>query len=256
MSSDAVAESGNSAGANGGGNPSGGDSVNVAALVNETVNKALGARLKRVVEEITTGLPGIIAAELAKVVPSKTPDAQQPASNDAGGEKLTLKALQEQIAKLNSGIDAERKARADAEQRERDGRMRHEVQTHFARHLGADSPHLRPYVNEYMPQFQFKDGAIVRKVTGEYGDEQFMPADKAVEELFKGDLKHLVQQSKAAQLPPTTFRNAQGQPFQIQAPANHKVNPILAEIATGIAKDRPELAPQLAQMAIVPVPQK
>jgi hypothetical protein len=236
-----VLQSGSSPGSGASGSDPG--SVTLAQ-VNEIVNKALSARDRRISEQFTAQF-----AELKGLLqPAK---AAQPepnaADNSASSEKLTLKALHEQIASLNKGIEQERKARAEAEQKAVETRMRAEVQAQFARHLGADSPHLGPYVNHYLAQFQHKDGQVVRKVVGQYGEEEFLPADKGIEELFKGDLKHLVQTSKAGNLPPAGIGQLRGTPFaKALAPQANGLNPMRAEMLEAIAKDRPELAAQLA----------
>lgn len=219
----------------------------VAGMFKDMVPRAVKAAVSEVV-------PQALQSALGEVLPKPTESQSAPAGGDnASSEKLSLKALQEQIAKLNQGIDAERRARIDAENKTREVRRISSVESAFAKHLGAESPHLKPYVAHYLAQFDERDGQLGRKVTGQYGDEQFVPLDEAVGELFKGDLKYLVQSSKAPNLPATGFGQARGQayvpPTQAQGKAKG-ISPLMGEVLGAIAESRPEVAQQLAQSAL------
>jgi hypothetical protein len=258
--SDAGAPSGSGGnGGSGSGNSGGLDGASVVALVNETVNKANSPWVQRFNERIKA-LDEVIAKLSASSAERQPQEPTQPvAGNDASTEKLSLKALHEQIANLNKAIESERQARAKAEAGAKDARMRAEVERRLTAKLGADNP-LVPTLMDSLYDVKKRfvetaDGRLAVKFT-DAGYDDFKPLDEGVEALFSNELKHLVQQSKAAALPPTpsNYRVA-GQPIP-QAPRGMTVNPILAEIAGGIAKDRPELTQQLMQMAIVPEPNK
>lgn len=234
-----------------------------AGDIDAKINKALSNHMQRLEKKLAAQMSSmfdgdafgkILENRLEAIANAAVGDAGDPKAASApapnGGieqNKLSLKTLQEKLDSLTKGIETERQARIRAEQQTIETRTRSEVQAHFARHLGADSPHLRPYVNEYMAQFQYKDGAIVRKVADEYGNESYVPAQQAVEELFKAELKHL-QPSKTTQLPPNGYRNGAfaqpvGQPGQVRQPQQQtQVNPILGEIAMSIQDVRPEAA--------------
>ena len=221
------------------------DSAQLDKLISDKVRDAVHARISRTEEK----LAGIVAAEIAKFAPAKPAEEKKPeASTDADG-KPTLKALQEQIAALNKGIEAERKARADAEKNALETRKAAEVRAHFARHLqGDNAKHLDPYLKFYGEQFQVKDGEVVRKVTGEYGDEQFVPVGKAVDDMFAGDLKFLVEKSKAPQMP--RVGGGRGQQISATQPQAQQGTPFFMQsVFEEIGKDRPELAAALSQQA-------
>ncbi len=164
---------------------------------------------------------------------------------NGGGDKqqdrLTLKTLQEQIVKLNQGIQERDRKVTEAEQRARETRIRSDVHTQFSRYLGADSPHLAPYVNHFLAQFADHDGQTSRKIKNEYGEDAYMPASQAIDELFKGDLKHLVQPARNGGLVPAAL--ARGQVVQNpQAPRRG----FMDEAKAHLAKINPDLAPILA----------
>lgn len=246
----------------GGDKPASGAAPDIAALdklISDKVRDAVHARISRTEEK----LANIVATEIAKIGSAKSeekkPDPAQSedktkVAKEEAEHRLSLKALQEQIANLNKGIEQERQARARAEQQAVETMKRSEVVAQFAKYLGAESPHLAPYVNHYLTSFEVRDGKVVRKVLGEYDQEQYLAAEKAVEDLFKGDLKHLVQTSKAAQMPPAGFSQVRGQPYvppQQQRPATTGLNPLEADLIEAVAMSgRPELAQALHQHAM------
>lgn len=240
MSNDALA---------GGVKPEGGaapDLAELKKLIHDTINdvlpKAVHARVTRTEETLAE----LVKAELGKLSSAQPQEKKEPATDS---EKLTLKALQDQIAQLNKGIEAERKARSEAENAAVRTRKDAEVRSHFARHLQGDAArHMDPYLKFYGDDFQVKDGVVGRVVKGEYGDEQFVPVNKAVDDLFAGDLKHLIQQSKAGNLPPVGARGAQGQPVSRLQPSETRPF-FMDEVVSELAKDRPEVASSLLQQA-------
>lgn len=215
--------------------------IDIAAMqkmIDESIGKALSARLPRVKGTEET-IAKMVADAIAKISPTDKP-AEPAVSNPADSEqKLTLKALNDQLANLNKGIQERDRKLQEAEQRTREIRVRSEVSSHFARHLGADSPHIAPYVNHFLGQFTDQDGNTMRKVKNEFGEDQFVPANAAIDELFKGDLKHLVNTSKAQNLPRSqSFLQSAGNPFAPQQGqgAQSDVNPILGEFARHFAQ--------------------
>lgn len=234
------------------------DIVDLESIANEAVNKALGPRLARFEDGLMKRFEAFAAKQL-ETLASKTqvPEAVAEASSGTAGtpavdatEKLTLKGLLQQV-------EAEKKARLDLEKKlveERqsgiNNKMRSDVMAQFASKMGAESPHLKPYVNEYLSQFTHKDGGFFRKTTGEFGEESLTPLDKAVDDLFKNDLKHLLP-ARNAGLAPRVIPGAQGSPFLTQRPAPQPgVNPMMMEIAEGLAMaGRQDFAQQLLDSA-------
>lgn len=221
-------------------NANAGDTANASSSdIDARINRIITARLERQDKKLEQRFDQLtqILETIAKPKDAQEPVKQQAASNDASGDKLSLKTLQEQIASLNKGIQERDQRVKEAEQKARDVRLRSDVQSHFARHLGADSPHLRPYVNEFMSQFTDMDGHTVRMVKNDYGEPQHIPVASAVDELFKGELNHLVKQSKASALP-RPGQQLTGNPFQLQTQQEQPtgLNPILGEFARHYAQ--------------------
>lgn len=219
------------------------DSAAMQKMIEDAVGKALAARLPRVKNTEET-IAKMVQDAISKI---PAPQAQTGVDNAVDTpEKLNLKTLQEQVAN-------ERKARLDLEknlQEERargvQMRVRSDVEQHFARHLGADSKHIKPYVNTYLDQFVHKDGQTYRKGDDGYGGEVLLPVDKGIDEMFKNDLSHLIP-ARNAGLPP---RNQPGQRGSAWTPpvnqAPQGMNPMDAEAIEAISKSRPELAAALA----------
>lgn len=223
------------------------DSAAIQKMIEDGVGKALAARLPRVKNTEET-LAKMVADAIAKIVPQQVAPGVD--STVETPEKLNLKTLQEQVAKERA---SDRKAFETLQQQLKDEReantrlrIRTDVEQHFARHLGADSKHIKPYVNTYLDQFVHKDGQTYRKGDDGYGNEALIPVDKGIDEMFKADLNHLIP-AKNAGLPP---RNQPGQrgtawtPPVNQAPQG--MNPMDAEAIEAISKSRPELAAALA----------
>jgi hypothetical protein len=173
-------------------------------------------------------------AQLAKTseTPAVKPTEPTPTTgNSAEGEqRTTLKSLQEQIVDLTRGIEAQKQATAAAEANARNVRIQSDVRAAFAKHLGADSLHIDPYVHSYLGQFVDKEGKTMRKAIGEYNEERLLSVADGVEDLFKTDLKHLVTpQSKAGVLPPTGVVRAMPGPGQQQnVPRSNAITNVLA----------------------------
>lgn len=221
------------------------DMADIRRFISEEVGKAVHARSSRVEEKLAE----IVTGEIGKLTSTLKPPAEDKKS-DAADEKPTLKALQDQIAALNKGIAEERKARAEAEKAAERTRADSDLRSHFARHLNGDNArHIDPYLKFHRDEFLLKDGTLVRKVTGSYGDEEYVPVAKAVDDMFAGDLKFLVQQSKAAQMP--RVGGGTGQPWTPpKNAAPHGISPMEAEIFEAMGKDRPELAQEMYKQAL------
>lgn len=158
--------------------------------------------IPRMVQKSIEGLVPTLLDKIAEEALKEAPDAATNAASDVAGDaKPTLKALQQQLLEMQRGIKERDEQIKTERQNALNMRLRSDVQTHFAKHLGADSPHLEPYVNHFMSQFADHEGRTARKVKNEYGEDTYVPVDKAIDEMFKGDLKHLVQQSRANALP-------------------------------------------------------
>lgn len=196
----------------------------VAGIVRDAVPRAVKAAIGDSLAPIQDAL-----AQKAQPQPQ-----QQSEPGDGADSRPTMKALQDRIAKLEQGIEARDKKLAEADNKTRQMRLQNEVHQSFAKHLGADSPHLGPYVAHYLGQFVDQDGRSMRKVLDEYGTEKFVPLEDAVGELFKGELKHLVQHSKADKLPQPHpgLRGAFRAPQQNGATAPQgRVSPFVAQFA-------------------------
>lgn len=183
---------------------SGNGAVNPAdmeRMINEAVSKALGARMRRlnIEEMVTKAIEQHMPATQPKEIVA-TPASDEPAT--------TVKALDSQTKamyqQLKTELEAERKARADAEARASQTKLQSDLRAAFAKHMGDDNPHLGVYLDAKARDFQVRDGHTYRVTKDEFGDEQIIPLDKAAEDLFKGELKHLVPQ-RQANLPPTSL---------------------------------------------------
>ncbi len=204
---------------------SGGDTsgIDIERLVNDAVSKALGPRLKRATSSLEEMVAARVSEALAKIAPVEQAKVPAPVSDDEPSQKLTVRALDQrvdtQMKALQAELASERKARADAESKATQTRLRADLESHFSKHIGSDNPHLKAYLNEYAGQFQHRDGITYRVSKDEYGEDAYVPIDRAAEDLFKNELKHLVPQ-RSANLPPTSI--ARGMPFTGQGPANGK----------------------------------
>ncbi len=146
-------------------------------------------------------------------------------------EKLSLQALQAQI-------ESERKARQAAEAKNTQLKLQGDFQSHFAKHLGADSPHLKPYLKYYEDRLKLGDDGQAYLKMQRDGFEDVVPLEVGMKELLDTDLKHLVS-AKTSHLPPTG-PNAllRGSPVQSQQSHKQESNPIMSEMLTHILKQQ------------------
>lgn len=257
--SDAGAPSGNGASGNGAGIPSTGDGVDIAALVNDAVNKALGARLKRI--DLEGQITRAVETAIAKVPAASAEKSQEQtaqAGSDAEPGKLSIKALQEkfdsEMKAMRASLDGERKARADAEQRAKDTRARSEFHAKLAAKMGADHPMLGTLMDslyDVKKRVVESDGKLAIKFADQYGGEELKSLDEGVNALFENELKHLVQTSKAGSLPSAGFRgNGKPIPGMQAAKGQPQLNALDRDLIEAVAKDRPELAEAMATQAL------
>lgn len=202
----ADAPSGNGAGGGESGNSSGGN-ADIERMINDAVSKAIGARMKRL------NLEEQIAAAVQKTLATSAPAQAEPAEGQTHSDpdqRLNLKTLDSNYKALKQELERERQARQLAEQSATQTRLRSDLHSAFAKHVGADSPHLNAYLNLYANQFKVHEGTTYHLRKDEFGNEEMVPLDVAADQLFKSELKHLVP-SKTPNLPPSSI--ARGMPM-------------------------------------------
>ncbi len=232
------------------------DSAAIQKLIDDAVGKALAARLPRVKNTEET-IAKMVADAIAKLPAPES--AKAPVDNGMEPEsKLTLKALQEQHRALEQKFQLEQKARQEADLRAKAAAQRSMVQAEFAKYVPADSPHHKPYMAtlfDVEKRFaEGPDGKFGVKFTREWGDE-IVGVEQGLKELFDTELKYLVTPpSKAPHLPPTGYRQANGNPYKPPAPQQNgqRVNPLFATIADAVGEHHPEAAAQILNAGILP----
>lgn len=251
MSENAGAGPGNQPGGGGTAQPSNGvDERALKDLVYKAVRKQfkdanLGDLVKAAVSE---ALPKLIETEKR---PPEQQQAQPPPpaapSNSAQEtqEKLTMKALQDQIQKGNRALaDLENRLK-EADQRAKDARVRGEVEKRFLAKLGADNPAVSLLMDSFYDvrkRVVEQDGNVYVKFKGEYGgDDDLKSLDDGITALFDkgGEYAHLVPTpNKAGALPPRSPLGARGQPAPnaprnqngAPPPPNGPISPIYAAV--------------------------
>lgn len=238
--------------------------------VNANATSGVTAELKNEIQKIVMGIfkdqvpravksavsesiPEALKAVMGDLQPGK---ANEPASqaaqagNAADPEKVTQKA---RIEALEKQLQAFQKRAEDSESRARDASMRSRVQSEVAKFLPANDPNHAAYMGmlyDIQKRFVDADGNPSVKFKREWGEEN-VPLEQGVKELFEGELKHLVQHSKAQNLPSAGFRGV-GKPIpgmQV-AKGQPQLNPLDRDLIEAVAKDRPELAEALATQAL------
>jgi hypothetical protein len=242
--SDAGGSSGNGPNsANGSGIPS--DGTSVEQLVNEAVNKAIGARMKRL--DLGSQIEAAVQAALSKVAPVVEGQNKPEPAHEGGTEKLSsVRALQEkydnEMKAMRATVEGERTARVAAEQRAKDTSARAELRSKLAAKMGADHPMLGTVMDslyDAKKRVVESDGRLAIKFPGQYGEDELKPLDEGIDALFTGEFKSLVQQSKAGNLPPGSVVRGQ----QVQAgQRSPSRNPIYDEIASDLSTSRPDIA--------------
>jgi hypothetical protein len=218
----------------------------VMGIVREQVPRAVKSAISETV-------PDALKAIMADLQPKQEPATQAtPASNPADQEKVTSKA---RIEALEKQLQAFQQRTSEAEGRARDAAMRSRVQAEVAKFLPASDPNHAAYMGllyDLQKRFADQDGTPVVKMRREWGEEA-VPLDAGIKELFEGELKHLVQHSKAQNLPTAGYRGAAGQPMGQPKPGP-RFNPLLAEVASAIGEARPEIGRQLMGVANGEIP--
>ena len=266
-----------------------------SAQADDAADKALNDKIQRVVSDyVGRAMKKGEAAQAARFDELKTliqgfaPPQQQAAQqqglvdpaaadgNPAADGKLTLRALQEQVAALRKESDTklaeerkvwqskfeqqEQKAR-EADERALDIQMRSEVRAAYARALGADSPHLDALMDShYDVRKRFgrtDDGKVGVKFKRDWGEE-VVPLDKAMEDMAKGELKPFLP-ARAGSLPPSSITPLRGAVNGgHRAPSGEATSPPgqpwLDEVADSVKKRHPIAAANLAAAADAPAP--
>lgn len=231
--------------------------------VNDKVHAAITEREKRSAGSVEEQVAKHVADLKAKAdEAAKAEDAKKAAAADGGAsDKITLKSLQEQIAKQQESFAAQlaasNKARQDAEQKARETRMRADVQSMFGARVGADNPHIKANLaamfdidKRFVP---LDDGSTGIKFKREGGYEETMPLDKGFDELLSGELKHVVP-AKAGNLPPTGFRGIPGQPYRAPQPGQQAQPGLMGIVATQLGTTSPDAGNALMAHALATPP--
>lgn len=237
--------SGNSSSGNGAGIPSATDGVNVEQLVNEAVNKALGARMKRL--DLGSQIEAAVQAALSKAGHASDKPQQPEGGNDATPERQSLKTLTDELNRLRKQMSDQQAATERAQQQARDEKIRGQLHSKLASKLSADNPLIGTLIDslyDVKKRVIEQDGRIMVKFADQYGNEDLKPLDDGIAALFDGEYKHLVQQSKAQNLPPASF--VRGAPMSANQQQAQPSNPFYREIAKSALAENPALAAQLA----------
>jgi len=198
----------------------------------EQFNKMLGTRLERQLEATFK--------KWADEAPAQDADKQQPANGGeaAGSERLSMKALENKIAELQTQIQKRDEEVKAERQRAIDMQTRGEVREKLAAVIGADNPSL-PYLMDslYDTRRRFtkgEDGRTLVKFPNQYGgDDDLLPLEEGLKKLAESDLKHLIP-SQTARLPGNAgYRNGQVVQQQ-QAPGNRRVDSAINEAVSNM----------------------
>lgn len=224
----------------------------MAALIAAEVGKQVNGRLRTLPELVAKAVADSVPAIVEQIgkAPKPADPAAQPSGNDAEkDQKLTLKALHDQIAGLTKAIEAEKKRTAEAEAAARGARLDSEVRAAFQKQLG-DGPFVAPLVAQHHgvgKAFDLDaDGKVVAKVKRDGYEESVPIADwfKERAEEFKPFLP-----TANRGLPPSSVPG-RGQPYR---PQNQTAAPGMPfwmnDVITEVGKDRPELAAAIAAQA-------
>lgn len=224
----------------------------IQRMIAEEVGKAINGRLfkggalgKMISEALASALPQHLESALEKMAQVEEPAKPTPA-DDAG--KLSMKALQDQLAGMQKALEGERTARAAAEAGTKQARLHAEVRGEFAKHLGADNPMLKPLLDSYLKVQQRFDldanGNTVVKFQRDGFEEPLSLAD-GFKELLATELKAFVP-AKGANLPPARV-NGHGQPQRGPAAPSPGLPFFVQNAIADIAKSQPEIAAALDQ---------
>jgi hypothetical protein len=256
MPIDTAAGSDNPAHANEGDTSNGG-----AADMDARVNRIVTSHIKRLENKFAQmmsgdGLNNAIMAKLEEfaTVAGESQQAPSDGSNETASGKLTMKALQDQVSNLTKQLAQQQKAAQEAQAQAQDTRRRSEFHAKLAAKMGADHPMLGTLMDslyDVKKRVVDSDGRLAMKFVDQWGNEELKPLDEGVNALFDGELKHLVQTSKAQSLPSAGFRGM-GKPIpgMQTAKGQPQINMLDRDLIEAVAKDRPELAETLAAQAL------
>jgi hypothetical protein len=223
----------------------GGNSSNAAAGagnadVNELINIAVSKRVKKAVEKAMESLRGDLASVVKEAMGQQQTQHsggdQAASGNDAQTQdRLTLKALQDQIEReKKSRLDLEHRLK-EADQRAKSERMRSTVERHAASKLGADNPMLSLFMESFYDTrkrvAEQGEGYFV-KFKDSLGEDELRPLEDAFTSMFDkgGEYHHLIQsQAKVNGLPPRSPL-AKGNPMPGQRSQNgtQQIDPAIA----------------------------
>jgi len=227
-----------------------------AADIDAKINRAITGHMKRLETKMSQMFSGeavgnAVMAQLEQIATMAAESTPAAAGTQASGsvdtDKITQKA---RIEALEKQLQSFQKQAQDADGRARDASMRSRVQSEVAKFLPASDPNHAAYMGmlyDLQKRFVEADGNPAVKFKREWGEEM-VPLEQGVKELFDGELKHLVQHSRAQSLPPAGFRGANGQTIA-QAKPGPKFNPLLAEVASSIGESRPDFGRALMDAA-------
>lgn len=250
----AGADSGNVGNA---GTGSGNASADIERIVNETLNKAIGPAIARVLgSQLPRAIEAAIAASAPKVKASESDETGgvvADAGNGAGAsDKLTMKTLSSQLEAMQRQLKASQEATQSAQRAARDARLRADVRAAMAAKIGADNPALDLLMDSLVDvkkRFDVDEsGAAVARFKREWGDE-VLPLAKALDEMALGELKPYLP-ARSGNLPPSQV-GGRGQPQQRNNGQSVPTMPFfMNDMLAEIGKDRPELAASLEAQAI------
>lgn len=222
MSTDSSDPGVNGSSGNGAVKPDATSGVN-AELKNEIQKIVMGIVKDQIPRAVRSAIGEAIPEALKAITPdlqSKNTDAGDPAGSDKNTSKARIEALEKQLK------DFQQQAK-DSDERARSANLRGRVQSEVAKYLPASDPNHAAYMGmlyDLNKRFSEQDGNPTVKFKRDWG-EDFVPLEAGVKELFEGELKHLVQTSKAGQLPATGNRGATGNPMA-NRPNGAQSNPL------------------------------
>jgi len=191
-----------------------GSTVDIERMINDAVSKAIGSRMKRL--NLEEQINATVQKALASVVTAQAPTQAESAEVQSHGDteqRLNLKTINSQLKAMQDELAKERQARQEAEQRAAQQKLRTDLHSAFAKHAGADNPHLPAYLTQWEGKFKVHEGETFLSRSDEYGAEELVALDMAAEQLFKNELKHLVP-SKTPNLPPASIIRGMPMPSQ------------------------------------------
>ena len=230
--------------ANGGDIPTNAGAGDIDAKINRAISnwmKRLEAKIPQLVE---SKIEAMVQQEPA---PSATQDTGKRGNADADDpNRLSLKALQNQITELTTQLKKRDEALEQEKARVVDSQMRGEVREALAGALGADNPNLSLVMDSlYDARKRFardESGQTLVRFNAGYGaDDELLPLKDGLKKLVDGELKHMLP-AKTNTLP-VVGRGRNGTPLSANGagkPTNvvdHLMSGIVNQIAGAAAAD-------------------